>query len=103
MIEHPNLECSQCLKLYKSDGHLPECFRPEGCPVEDLATDAELSAKVNKFLTAKALFNVTELPTVQEKIFAEIGLLDDPQTHLEAERIYSKWTQLQIAQRKQSP
>lgn len=100
LIDYPNLECDHCMRLYKSDDHLPECFRPEGCPVEDLATDEELTADIDKFLTAKMLHGVNEDARVLHKPFEELGLYDDPKLHLNLEITYSEWRQIQQTQHK---
>lgn len=77
--------------LYKEADALPVCFCPEGCPIEDLATDSELDRKIAKYLAAKELYKLTEDPLTQRKAFRELGLYEDSKTHLELERIYSKW------------
>lgn len=82
------------MRFYKDDDLLPMCFTEQGCPVEDLATDAELSAKVDQFLTAKALYNCTEDPATQRQAFEALELYDDPKTHLEMEMTYAQWRQL---------
>lgn len=79
------------MKLYREADVLPLCFCPEGCEVESLATDEELDEKVERYMTAKALYLQTEDPKTQEKTFQELGLYDDPKNHMRLERIYAKW------------
>ena len=75
-------------------------MRGVGCPVgEDLAADELLNEKVERYVTAKALYRATEDPLVARPIFKELGLFNDPDLHMQLEAIYSEW--LQIQQQKQ--
>lgn len=53
------------------------CDRECGCPIEDLASDLTITAALNKYVSAKALFQSTGLASIQEETFRELGLLDD--------------------------
>ena len=89
------------MKLYREADELPLCYTQDGCPIEDLVTDDELQRDVSSFLLAKSLYNATEDPETQRRTFREIGLYDDPETHLEMEVIYSQWMKAELQRRSQ--
>lgn len=72
---------------------MPSCYKPKGCPIEDIATDLDIDNFLNKFQMAKGLFQLTEMPDAQREIFKELGLLDNPEFHLELELLFAKGLQ----------
>lgn len=72
---------------------VPPCCEPQGCKIEDLATDQSLLDDCLKFMTAKRLFMATEDPKVQEKVFQDLGLYDEPRAHLEMESLWMTWVE----------
>jgi hypothetical protein len=76
----------------------PRCLEPEGCPIEDLATDPALTEYVQQFLTAKSLYRLTEDATTQRATFERLGLYEQPEFHLRLEAIYAEWVSIQQRQ-----
>jgi len=63
--------------LYRKDNRTPDCRRPSGCPVEDLATDIDLNEAVSKFVNAKMLYEYNGIPEIARQVYEELGLLED--------------------------
>jgi hypothetical protein len=66
------------------------CDTQAGCPIEALATDVALNARLQRYQKAKALQQLTEMPEIAKPILQEIGLIDDTDTLLELEYLYAK-------------
>jgi len=70
---------------------MPLCFTPEGCPVEEWATDIKLNEQIDDYRRGKSLYSRTEDPRVMQMVNERLGLYDDPQTHIELEGIFAEW------------
>jgi hypothetical protein len=71
--------------------YVPRCLELTGCEIEELATDITLNQFIETFIKAKALYNLTEDPKVQQPIFEQLGLYHETDLHLALEAIYSQW------------
>lgn len=81
---------------------LPRCFRPEGCEIEELASDIEVNKACERFIKAKHLFRLTQDSKTQEVVFRDLGLYEDPDLHMELETIYSDWLKIKLEKGKDS-
>lgn len=90
MIREPNLNCDHCYHLKAKHNLKPRCETSLGCPIEDLASDHTITEACQKFNLAKTLFNTSELPESQERIFKELGLFDDEYLWLQLECTYAE-------------
>jgi hypothetical protein len=76
------------------------CHTPEGCPIQDLAEDEYINKFVDDYMMAKSLYRATEDPVVARHIFEDLGLVDDPEFHLQLENIYAEWMRREMNKRK---
>lgn len=89
------------MRLYQESNReiIPAC-KSGLCPIEDLATDDEVTQFIEQFQLAKALARTSELPETQQKIFDDLGLLDYPEFHLELEILHMRWVNRQRQKQK---
>lgn len=72
----------------------PLCQTSRGCPIEELASDEELTRKVDKYLLARSLLTSEYYRPLALESLKEAGL-DDPSLLLECERRVKKFIEFE--------
>jgi len=91
LLINPNLDCSNCFKMYREAGLVPLCKREVGCEIEHLAANREVHNRVKAFMQYKALNISKALPELQREALKKSGLYDDFQSLIESENIYAQY------------
>lgn len=91
LIDEPNLNCANCYKLYESDNVAPACKTLRGCHIEDVAADVQINRICERFMRARGLFDMNEIPSILEAEYRNIGLLDDLSLLFDLEKIWAEF------------
>lgn len=89
-VLQPALNCHNCTEIKRRTGKPRACDTPKGCEIEDVAADVEIHHFLERYIGAKALFQSTGLASLQERIFTELGLMDDLDTLMALEILWCK-------------
>lgn len=73
MIIDPDLECGSCQNKYLEKGIKPRCLTASGCPIEELATNSEITKVINGFLNYKKAMNLGVPDRLIDQILDDSG------------------------------